>query len=123
MKILDDYMVAKDNLDTWKKVEADLRIKLLNKLFGEGVMEGTETEEVNGFKVKGGFSLNFKLDAKGVDAAFDELSEAEQLCISYKPSLTKAVYKALEDHEREALDEFITVSSAMPTIKIERLEE
>lgn len=116
-------MVAKDNLDTWKKVEADLRIKLLNKLFGEGVMEGTETEEVNGFKVKGGFSLNFKLDAKGVDAAFDELSEAEQLCISYKPSLTKAVYKALEDHEREALDEFITVSSAMPTIKIERLEE
>lgn len=123
MKLLDDYITAKENLQTWKSIEADLRIKLLDQIFGDAIIEGTKTVELGGYKVKGSFALNFKLDAKAVDEAFDELSEAERACLVYKPSLSKAVYKALEDYEREGLDEFITVSPSMPTIKIERIGE
>jgi hypothetical protein len=123
MKLLDDYMSAKDNLQYYKKLEADLRIKLLEELFPEAGVEGTETTEIGEFKVKGSFSLNFKLDAKAAEEAFDDLSEAEQRCLVSKLSLSKAAYKTLEDWEREELDELITVSSSMPTIKIERVEE
>ena len=123
MKLIDKYIDAKQNLDMYKKLESELRIELLGELFQNNTVEGTEATEIDGYKVKGSFSLNFKLDGKALEEAFDDLSEVEQACISFKPSLNKSVYKSIEDSEREELDEYITVSSAMPTIKIERLEE
>lgn len=122
MKLLSDYIEAKYQLTKWKKAEAELRVALLDELF-PAATEGTQTTFISGMEIKGGFKMSHKLDAKEVDENYDCLSAAEQDCINYKPSLSLAAYKALDEFERSDLDQYITVVPSMPTLTIKLGEE
>ena len=70
--------------------------------------------------IKGTFKNTFTLDPT-VEEVFNDLSDAEQACIAFKPSLKLSIYKELEPELKEELDKWLTVKPAMPTVKIEEL--
>lgn len=117
-KLINEYIEAKEALNKYKKLEADLRIKVLDEVFSDQT-PGSHTEIINGLKVKGGFKLNHKLDVKMASELFDSMTEEEQSCIKFKPSLSLKEYNDLEDVDTYILDDCITVVPAMPTLSIE----
>ena len=121
MSILEQYIEAKANLTKYKTLEAALRLDLLEEMDMNQTVNGTVSKSVGNWRVTGGFKLNYKLDTKSFDVS--ALTEEQLGCIDYKPTLVMAEYKKIEECDREELDEFITVSSAMPTVKIKALDE
>ena len=118
--LVSDYIEAKSQLTEWKAKEAKLRVQLLETAF-PGAISGNETAEFNDLKIKGSFKFSYKLDAASLEENIATLSEDELSCIAHKPSLVMSKYNALELDEKEALDECVIVSPAMPTLKIEEL--
>ena len=98
--LISDYIEAKAQLAEWT---------------------GSETAEFNDLKIKGSFKFSYKLDAASLEENIATLSEDELSCIAHKPSLVMSKYNSLELDEKEALDECVIVSPAMPTLKIEEL--
>lgn len=119
-QLVDEYLDAKTQFTHYKALEAELRIQLLDELFKGETIDGTESTFIGEYKVKGTFKLGFKLDKKAMADAYEDLSLAEQNCIKFDPGLILSAYKALDDSERQELDDYITVSPSMPTIKIEK---
>ena len=120
IELIANYQDTKTIFDTYKKQEARLRIELLSALFPNG--SGSEKAEIGDLIIKGNFGYNIKLHAVELDAAFASLSEEEQNCIVFKPSLVMKNYNDLESSKRPLLDECISVSPAMPSLKIEAVK-
>jgi len=120
LELISNYQNAKLAFEMLKKDEARLRIELLSALFPNG--SGSEKAEIGDLIIKGNFGYNIKLHAVELDAAFASLSEEEQNCIVFKPSLVMKNYNDLESSKRPLLDECISVSPAMPSLKIEAVK-
>ena len=115
MELLSQYIDAKSKLDRYKKLEAELRIKLLNHLFPTAV-EGTYNTFINSVKIKGKFGVNINLNQQAYNELSAQMSDDELECINLKPNLSIAKYKQLKD--KSTLEQCISVSPAMPTIEI-----
>lgn len=120
MKIINDYLDAKANLDKFKKLESEMRIKVLNKFFPENNI-GTNNTATKNFAVKGTFKNNFNLSAK-ISEVWDDLSPEEQACVTFKPSLKLSEYNKLDEDQKDLIDNYITVTPAMPTLAIKEVE-
>lgn len=113
-ELLENWLDAKATLDAAKKEEADLRSQICLSLL-EGKTEGTHNFSMFGYDLKAVKKLNYTLDAN-IDVAL--LTEEEQECIKFKPSLLMKNYKACVD--TSILDEYISVKDGMPTLSIEQ---
>ena len=118
-QLLHDYMEAKDRLTHYKDKEKTLRLSVIDAFF-PNANEGTANAAYEQVTIKGTFKMNYKL-TKEFD--MDELSTEEQECVALKPSLKLADYKALAESEREMLDQFVVVTPALPSLKVDFAEE
>lgn len=118
MKLISDWMDAKSMLDYYKDLEKDLRIEMLNHLFPTSSV-GRFSAEVGNLVVKAEFGLNYNLKIDEDDIG--SLTAEELNCIKMKPTLVMSEYKRLSAEQREALDSFITITPALPSVKVEEL--
>lgn len=121
--MIETYLEAKRKMAKYKALEAQLRLELLTEVFNDSVIDGTETDFIGKFKVKGSFKLGFKLDAVALAKEYENLTTWEQNCIIYKPSLSVAKFKELDEDQRLLLDDLVTVSPSMPTVVITEEED
>ena len=121
-ELLEQYNTAKSKMSHYQAEEKKLRLKVVDMLFPNAI-EGTHNLEKSEFQVKGVFKMNHRIDAKALLNAEDSLNEYEKECIVYKPSLSLKKYKELPEADREALDELIITTPALPSITITALEE
>ncbi len=120
MKLFDDHIEAQENLKYWKERELELRLKICNPLL-EGKSVGTHNIKKGKYKLKACKKVNYNFDEEILDNNWDDLSDDEQDCVKFKPSLRLKEYKNL--HDRKLLDEAIEVVPATPTLNIEYVEE
>jgi len=115
-ELLVEHVEAKAALDKWKKRESMLRLKIIDELSPDNI-SGTTNHTVGNAKVKIGKNMSYKLDNDVFQDIKDNLTEEEQDCILMTPKLVLRAYKITDDTGN--LDEAITVSPSMPTLKIE----
>lgn len=115
--LISEYLEARSQLNFWKKREADLRIKLVNRLFPNAT-EGTYTYNDNNLKIKGKFGVNVNLNTKMFEEQSINMSEEELSCVTYKPTLSFPKFKNLSDTDKEYLALCVTISPAMPSVEI-----
>lgn len=112
---LENYIKAKDALTAAKKLEAELRLGITDELL-KGKGEGTHTFDVTGFKVKAVQRMNYKVDEDELDLIWEDLDQAEQDLIRFKPSLKLKEYKEMPG--TLVLNNAITVTPGMPTLEV-----
>lgn len=118
---IEEYLEVKANLDKYKKLESEMRVAILEEAF-PNASEGTLNSFAGEYQIKGTFKMTHKLDASLVEENYDDMSKEEKECISFKPSLSLAAYKKLDEDDGYLLNECITVSPAMPSLKIQVAE-
>ena len=117
MNRLDQWLEVSAALKEAKEREKELRIEILEDFFPNAI-EGTMNELDGEYIIKGSFKLSHKLNAKKLDAISKALTIEEENCIKWTPTLIMANYKELSEDERLNLDACVTVSPALPTLKI-----
>jgi len=118
----EEYLHAKEQLAFWKKKELAHRLEILEEIFEEGAL-GTVNAYHEGYDVKGTFKNTLSLNAKALEEVSSSLTQAEKMCLVYKPSINLSEYNDLEPEQRELLDECITVKPALPTLTIKANED
>ena len=130
-KLVADWVKAKNELDSAKAIEAELRRLVAVEVYGydeNALKSGTENIELGaGFKLKGEFKLNHTLNNKddAVDKMLSKLEKsreegkfiAERL-VKFKPELSVTEYKNLTPKLKAIVDTVVTVKSSMPTITL-----
>ena len=120
---LGEWAETQAKLKTLKAVEALMRREICTEILAErGMQDGrvTVSENFANFRAKATQSLSYKVDDKALRAIWPELTEFEQAAVVYKPSLAMAVYKKLPYDS--LLQDVITTTLAMPTLKVEIYE-
>lgn len=114
---------AAEQIKMLQESERALRAEILDACFGDA--NGTVKTTVSNLLITGTFGLTYTLDQKGVDEAIEEglLNETELRCIKTKYELDKREFDKNADGDIGNLIQFITVKSAMPTLKIKTLED
>lgn len=115
-----NWINAKKNLDHFKNLEKKLRLEIVEPIL-EGKTKGTHNVQDGPYKIKAVKKVDTTLDAEILSFLWEDLSELEQDCIQYKPSLKGKEYAACENHE--LLDNCIITKPAMPTLSIKLDEE
>ena len=115
MSLLHDFIDAKSKLDKYKKLEAKLRVELLNELFPTAGT-GTFKTEIEGLEITGSFKNNVRIDQADFKTFLPFLTDEELSCIKYTPSLITAKYSQL--HNQNVIDDMLVTTPAMPTITI-----
>ncbi len=101
-------------------LESDLRQKLFMEIFPD-LEEGQSTIDIgNGWKLEGKGGLNYNLGKlDDVIAAIARLSpQGKADIVSWKPKLKVGSYRKLEDVDKAIVDAVLTVSKAMPSLKL-----
>lgn len=116
-----EWQEAKRLLDINKAVE----IKLRKELFGEFFPipeEGTNTFELpEGWKIKGGYKLERKVDEAAlpaVNAQLDDLGVAFDKLVAFKPSLVKKEWNKLSEEAKLVFDEALITKPGTPTLEV-----
>lgn len=102
------------------KLESDLRQKLFMEIFPD-LEEGQSTIDIgNGWKLEGKGGLNYNLGkTEDVIAAISRLSpQGKADIVSWKPKLKVGSYRKLEDVDRAIIDSTLTITKAMPSLKL-----
>lgn len=124
-KRIEEYLDSKAALKRAQALEKELRLELLSSAFGEGKLGKVSTAHRN-YMIKGTFGTTMTLNKKMFEEALDE-GEFDgtdvDSCISWKPSILKAKYEELGEHDLDKLNEFIVVKPSLPTIEIKLLPE
>lgn len=108
-----------DSIREMQQEERDLRAGILEELFGMEVI-GTQKTMVNNLVVTGEYGLTYKFAQDALDEAIQEgrLSEEALNGIRVKYELDKKVYNALSESATEELNEFLTITPSLPTLKV-----
>ena len=110
-----EYLEVKEKAKRFATLERSMRIKLLEETFPGERTGQTVSTFFQGYNVKGMFGVNIILSPK-VDIT--TLSDTVAKAIKLKPTLIKSVYNKLSIDELLELEDFITMSPALPTIDI-----
>lgn len=124
--LIAQWHYAKNNLETAKAAELELRNKILDESFVW--KEGTENLELgNGYKLKAVFKLNYRLFNKDndVDKALTKLENAgtegafiAERLVKWKPELSVSEYKKLDEKFKQIIDEVLITYSSQPSLEL-----
>ena len=120
MITLSDYLEVKEKAKQFSALEKSMRIQLLEETFPGERTGQTISTIFQDYQVKGTFGINIALSPK-VD--IELLSPEAAKAIKLKPTLVKSVYNKLSADELLELEDFITMSPALPTITLTPLPE
>ena len=112
-----------DSIKELQKEEKELRAGILEECFGMDTV-GTVKTQVGNVIVTGEYGLTYKFSQEALDAAIQEgtLSENALNCIRVKYELDKKVYDKLGEEDTEALNEFLTITPSLPSMKVKAVE-
>lgn len=106
-----------------QKEEKDLRAGILEECFGLEVV-GTTKTQVGNLIVTGEYGLTYKFSQEELDEAIQSgtLSEGALNGIRVKYELDKKVYDKLDEDDTNALNEYLTITPALPSLKVKAAE-
>ena len=112
-----------DRIKELQKEEKELRAGILEECFGMDTV-GTVKTQVGNVIVTGEYGLTYKFSQEALDAAIQEgtLSENALNGIRVKYELDKKVYDQLGEEDTEALNEFLTITPSLPSMKVKAVE-
>ena len=112
-----------DRIKELQKEEKELRAGILEECFGMDTV-GTVKTQVGNVIVTGEYGLTYKFSQEALDAAIQEgtLSENALNGIRVKYELDKKVYDQLGEEDTEALNEFLTITPSLPSMKVKAAE-
>lgn len=112
-----------DRIKELQKEEKELRAGILEECFGMDTV-GTVKTQVGNVIVTGEYGLTYKFSQEALDVAIQEgtLSENALNGIRVKYELDKKVYDKLGEEDTEALNEFLTITPSLPSMKVKAVE-
>lgn len=112
-----------DRIKELQKEEKELRAGILEECFGMDTV-GTVKTQVGNVIVTGEYGLTYKFSQEALDAAIQEgtLSENALNGIRVKYELDKKVYDQLGEEDTESLNEFLTITPSLPSLKVKAAE-
>ena len=112
-----------DRIKELQKEEKELRAGILEECFGMDIV-GTVKTQVSNVIVTGEYGLTYKFSQEALDAAIQQgtLSENALNGIRVKYELDKKVYDQLNEEDTEALNEFLTITPSLPSMKVKAAE-
>lgn len=107
-----------------QKEEKDLRSGILEECFGTEVV-GTTKTQVGNLIVTGEYGLTYKFSQDALDEAIQNgtLSEEALNGIRVKYELDKKVYDKLGEEDTNALNEYLTITPSLPSLKVKAVSE
>ena len=126
-KILADWKLAKETLETAKEDEMELR-KEVTKIFFPKPDKGTQRVELGfGYNLKLVHKINYTLGNNDlVNKALDDIASAgnegtfiAERLVSWKPTISVKEYEILDPKYKSIIDNVLTTKDAAPTIEIE----
>lgn len=113
-KLIAEWNEAKKNLDKYKKLELELREKVIKEYPGD---LGTTHTEGRDFKLTITRGVTRAVDQAELAIVWEDLNDIEKACISYKPNLDARLFDKLPPDS--LLSRAITVKPSLPTVKVE----
>lgn len=111
----------KDQLATIKDQEIALRSEIFKEVFVHPT-EGTNTADLpEGWKLKGTYKLNRKLDESALPAILEQLRKKKvntDQIILYKPTLDTRAYRLMEPDMRHLLEKAMVIEPGAPTLEL-----
>lgn len=113
-----------DKIKELQKEEKELRAGILQECFGMDTV-GTVKTQVGNVIVTGEYGLTYKFSQDALDDAIQQgtLSESALNGIRVKYELDKKVYDQLNEEDTEALNEFLTITPSLPSMKVKAAED
>lgn len=107
--------------------EAELRKQVFAAFF-DTPSEGTNTVDLpNGWKLKGVYKLDRKVDESSLDAVKEgmrvEMGVNPDPLVKYTPSLVKSKYNGLTQEQKNFFDAALTIKPQSPTLELVQPEE
>ena len=115
VKLVQEWREAKDQLNHFKKLEMNTRLEICEILLANEEV-GTHTFMVEDFKIKAVKKNNMSILKDELAEIASSMSPEEKACIEYKPSLSLAKYKLLDNHD--VIDDCLLVKPATPSLTI-----
>lgn len=99
--------------------EKELRLEILDELFGDNNV-GTVKTQVSNLIVTGTYGLTYKFAQAEIDEAIETgaLSTAALSAINVKYELNKKAYDQLDEEATSELNDYLTITPALPTLKV-----
>jgi len=116
-----DFDKAQRNLTKAKKVELELRTKIINHFRYNGSVEGVQHKSIDGLEIDIAITLGLtrSIDADALDALWVDLDPEQKSAIVQKPSLVLKKYKELVDSDDAGeLLNIITEKPKLATVKL-----
>jgi hypothetical protein len=112
-----------DRIKELQKEEKELRAGILEECFGMDTI-GMLKIQVGNLIVTGEYGLTYKFSQEALDTAIQEgtLSESALNGIRVKYELDKKAYDQLNEEDTEALNEFLTITPSLPSLKVKAAE-
>ncbi len=119
---ISQWVEIKAKMAQLKIEEGILRKLFLDTYFTTAKPEGTTRQDLpDGYKLKGEFSLDRKVDETALPAVLERLQEASKVdLIRYKPELNLAVYRKLPDAEKKIVDECLIIKPSSTQLSLEQ---
>lgn len=116
------WIEAKTALDSAKKLELELRNKIIEDLKerNPGIIEGTVHHHFGDIDIGVSFKTTKTVDQTALDAVWEHLSDAEKEAFVFKPSLDARNYKKVKDSS--AVASVVTVKPAQATVTFKIVE-
>jgi hypothetical protein len=113
---LEKWMLLSSSLKRIKDEEMTLRREICEEIFAGEVGEFRKKAEYDGRTVTAISTVNRSVDKAVLSSIWEDLSEAEQDAINFKPEISVSKYKKLEG--KLLLNEAITVKPGAPTLEV-----
>jgi len=118
-ELIAKWQKAKTELDTYKKLESELRDKIVDRVFS-GRGEGTTEEELGaGFKIKCKQGYSYKVDEDVLKDVLKELPRGiKKKLIKTSVSLIQKGYANLDEDDQAIFDPCLTLTPSKPQLEI-----
>jgi len=120
-KLLADYVEAKASADRFKKLENELRIKIVEQFFPTAG-EGTHNSTFKGLELKATVRYNYKFDLDELKMIEEMLNENEAACVRRRPSLDLTKFKALDPDDKVLIEDAIIITPGLPTLTVKEID-
>ena len=120
---LEEWMNLSTDLRSMKKLEMEVRVKLVSFMEVNNFTPGTYRHDFTSIYATITLKNNVTIDKTLLEGLVDEMTQEEKDCIQYKPNLLNKNYKLLAVDERETLDKCLSVKPAAPALKVDYQSE